>query len=107
MKKYSIACAPGISTKFWANSEITWEEFCDRLKETKRTKEAAAEFPKLPRAERDSIKDVGAFLCGWLENNRRTVESIKSRSMITLDADEAMADLTQRLKTAFLYTVCY
>ena len=86
-----IALAIGISrhAREWQNKTLTWGEFVDRLSRTNRTGETMAEYEKLPKTRQDEIKDVGGFVGGNLEGGRRLAANLKSRQLLTLDADFA------------------
>ena len=46
----------------WKNRDITWEDFKNTVRTTKRTTETVSEFRKMNRARQDAIKDVGGFV---------------------------------------------
>lgn len=75
--------------KFWKNSQIDWFDFVKELSQTTRTRETIGEFMNMKKSEQDNIKDVGGFVCGYLENGKRGTDSVKSRSVVTLDGDFA------------------
>lgn len=85
----------------WKVLTISWEKLVERLSNSRKTSETHAEYMRLKKDDRekaDKIKDIGGFMGGILaEGGRRKAENVKSRSMITLDADNAPADLAERL----------
>lgn len=85
----------------WKVLKISWEKLVERLSNSRKTSETHAEYMRLKKDDRekaDKIKDIGGFMGGILsEGGRRKAENVKSRSMITLDADNAPADLAERL----------
>lgn len=64
MRDLSIAYGNGRTAKFWSNKTIRFDELCDRLRSPIYTSETAEEYPKLPKGQRDDIKDKGGFLRG-------------------------------------------
>lgn len=71
MRDLSIAYGNGRTAKFWSNKTIRFDELCDRLRSPIYTSETAEEYPKLPKGQRDDIKDKGGFVAGHLRDNRR------------------------------------
>lgn len=96
MRDLAIAYGNSCMAKTWSNKTITFDELCERLKVTVRTPETVEEYPKLPKAERDRIKDKGGFVGGQLKDNRRKRETVVSRSMLTLDVDRAEVGFADR-----------
>jgi putative DNA primase/helicase len=76
----------------WKPEYLTWEEFVDRLRKTRRTTEIMAQYDKLDNIHRGKIKDGPAFVGGLVRGGRRKKENVDTRSLITLDADHADAD---------------
>lgn len=89
--------------KVWKNSEITWDEFCERIKNPIITTESVDEYHKLPKKEKDNIKDVGGFVAGHLKDGRRKKDHVYSRSMITLDMDFAKTGIWEDIILLFPY----
>ena len=71
MRDLSIAYGNGRTAKFWSNKTIRFDELCDRLRSPIYTSETAEEYPKLPKGQRDDIKDKGGFVAGHLRDNRQ------------------------------------
>jgi hypothetical protein len=89
MRKLAIAIGNSRCAKKWLNRETGWEELCEQLKVPRRTIETVAEYPKLSKAKRDEIKDVGGFVTGHLHGGKRKINTVAYISMLKLDADEA------------------
>jgi len=53
--------------KKYKNQEQSWDYLKDRNRTPIRTSETVAEFPKLPKAQRDAVKDHGGFVGGWVK----------------------------------------
>lgn len=106
MRDLVIAYGSSCSAKTWSNKTISFEELCRRLEHTVRTSETAREYPKLPKAERDKVKDKGGFVGGHLRDNRRKRENVAYRSMLTHDADHADKDFISRYAAEYKYASC-
>ena len=106
MRDLAIAYGNSCSAKNWSNKTIRFEELCGRLEHTIRTSETVEEYPKLPKAERDKVKDKGGFVGGHLKDNRRKRENVAYRSMLTHDADHADKDFISRYETEHKYASC-
>ncbi len=90
----------------WKNSDISWEDFCSRVKITQRTTETVEEYRKLRKDARDDIKDVGGFVGGHLKEGRRGKGKVLSRSMLTLDMDYGTSGIWEEISTFFPYQCC-
>ena len=88
-RKLLIAIGRSRKASQWQNKEMLWSEFLDKLATTTRTRETVAEYAAMPKGERDTIKDVGGFVSGYLKNGRRNNASVVNRCMLCLDADNA------------------
>ena len=56
----------------------------------------------MPKGERDTIKDVGGFVGGYLKNGKRNNASVVNRCMLCLDADNADPGLMDDLDMTFI-----
>ena len=104
-----IAIGNSCHAKKWSNKTITFDELCKRLETTIRTSESAEEYAKLPKGERDNIKDKGGFVGGALREGLRRGQNVECRSLIMLDGDRVaktfIADYSAHpLYAGFLYT---
>ena len=106
MRNLPIAYGNSCFAKTWPNKTTTFDELCVRLEQTIRTTESVEEYQKLPKAERDRIKDKGGFVGGQLRDNRRKRENVASRSMLTLDCDHADVDFVARFISGCKYAAC-
>ena len=57
--------------KKWKNKEISWEDFCKRVRVPAVTTETVEEYRKMSKKQQDDIKDVGGFVGGHLKEGRR------------------------------------
>ena len=48
------------------NQTLQWSDFAERLSTTVKTQETMQEYMKMGKDEQDRIKDVGAYVGGWL-----------------------------------------
>lgn len=76
----------------WKPEYLTWDEFVDRLRKIRRTKETMAQYDKMSTPAKGKVKDGPAFVGGFIRGGRRKKENIETRSLITLDADYADDD---------------
>ena len=94
MRNLPVAYGNSCFAKTWPNKTILFDELCARLEQTIRTTESIEEYQKMPKAERDRIKDKGGFVGGQLRDNRRKRENVTCRSMLTLDCDHGLTVTT-------------
>lgn len=106
MRELSIAYGNSCFAKTWSNKTISWDELCKRLSTTTRTTESVEEYPNMKKADRDAIKDKGGFVGGQLKNNRRKIDTVVYRSMLTMDADHAEVSFIDRFLQDFHFTSC-
>ena len=109
MRELAIAYGASRQAKTWVNKQISFGALKDRLKVTQRTPESAEEYAKMDKAARDQAKDLGGFVGGTLIGGRRKVDSVQSRSMISLDGDRITSEFLDAFEknmpfAAFLYT---
>ena len=76
----------------WKNRDIMWSLFIQKLSETHKTHETLAEYLKSDKSRQDEIKEYRRFRRGTLSEGRRRADSVLSRSVITLDVDNASRD---------------
>ena len=106
LRNLPIAYGNSCFAKTWTNKTTTFDELCVRLEQTIRTTESVEEYQKLPKTERDRIKDKGGFVGGQLRDNRRKRENVACRSMLALDCDHADAGFIDRFVTGCRYAAC-
>jgi predicted P-loop ATPase len=103
----SIALATGKSRheKHWKNKNILYSSLVEKLSNTTRTPETYTEYKKMPKSERDRIKDVGGFVGGSLKNGRRKAENVANRTLITLDIDYPKGDIWASIELLWDFAV--
>ena len=103
-RRLLIAIGRSRKATVWQNKEILWSELLDKLSSTTRTRESAEEYAHLSKTERDSIKDIGGFVGGYLKNGKRSNSSIVNRCLVCLDADTGDEDLRSDLELSCPFT---
>ena len=84
----TISVAGSRDALYWAPMTLTWAALVERLKTPMAgTESHAAYMRRMPKAQRDKLKDVGGFLGGSLKNGRRKIAAVTGRDLITLDLD--------------------
>ena len=76
----------------WTPELIDWEALCERLLTVTRTAETQAEWDAMSPDQRSAVKDVGGYVGGRLEGERRKADAVKARQLLVLDADYAPSD---------------
>ncbi len=71
----------------WPVSEIMWSEFVEKLRVPVRGTETLGEYLRMKKSKQDELKDVGGFVGGTFEGNRRKVNLVLGRDILTLDLD--------------------
>lgn len=109
MRNLPIAYGNSCQAKLWSNKTITWDALCEKLKTTIRTTDTVEEYPKMKKADKETAKDKGGFVGGKLRDNRRKIETVACRSMLTLDVDHAEVGFIEKFTegcsyAAVLYT---
>lgn len=101
-----IAIGTSRRDRTWINTELTWQEFLERVKCTNRTSETVEEYKRLQKPKRDDIKDVGGFVAGKLKEGIRKNGYVEYRSMLTLDMDYATPDIWDEITLFYDFTCC-
>jgi predicted P-loop ATPase len=105
-RKYSIAVGNSCEAKFWANEEVTFDELCQRLSNTKYTSETVEQYKHFNKEERNKAKDNGGFVGGKLKGTKRGVSEVLFRSMLTLDLDKAKLGFIDKFTAESKYLSC-
>lgn len=71
----------------WPKSIMMWSEFVDRLKNPVRSTETIDQYLALPKSQQDELKDIGGFVGGTFQGNRRKASLVEGRDLISLDMD--------------------
>lgn len=84
--------------KKWKNKQMLWSFLVKKLESPVITPETQAEYKKMSKNDQDKIKDVGGYVGGSLTGGKRGSNTVKDRSIITLDLDFAPYDYFQDLE---------
>ena len=99
--KYDKELRVSLGASRWSTSLPTsamkWSEFCAKLQMPVRGTETLGDFLKMTEAEQDNRKDVGGFVGGVIEGERRKVGNVRSRCLVTLDLDNIPANKTKEI----------
>ena len=103
----SISLASGKSKKeiHWKNKNMLYSALVEKLSTTTRTPETYGEYNKMPKTDRDNIKDVGGFVGGSLKNGRRKAENVANRTLLTLDLDYVNGDVWSSIEMLWEFSV--
>lgn len=81
----------------WIAQDIMWSELCEKLRTPSRSTETLAEYFTLTKSKQDDLKDVGGFVGGTLNGNRRKADAVNGRDLVTLDLDNIQAGVTNEV----------
>lgn len=98
MEKYNVAFGENRKAKKWKNSTITWEELRERLCTPFRTAETQKEYAHMKTVGRANAKDKGGFVAGTLKDGLRRAANVESRSLLTMDVDNASVSFIDEYK---------
>jgi predicted P-loop ATPase len=104
--KFTISVGNSRRDKTWRNIDLTWDEFIDRVKDTRRTNETVDEYKKFSKVKQDEIKDVGGFVGGKLKEGKRKNGYVEYKSMLTLDMDYATRGLWNDISMLYDFSCC-
>lgn len=102
----AIAVAGLCSSKSWQNTSMTWDEFCEKLKNPFRDNVNMPAYMRMSKAEQDKRKDVGGFVGGSLSGSRRLKNGVTGRDLITLDLDNIASGCTDMIVKAVTALNC-
>lgn len=101
-----VAFGESRNTKHWKNRQINWSALIEKLSVSHVTVETHAEYLKFDKKRQDEIKDVGAFVGGYLTGGRRLATTVAHRQLITLDLDSATGMEFETWKLVYGYAAC-
>jgi len=98
-----VTLASGRSKKeiHWKNKNMLYSALLEKLSTTTRTPETYNEYKKMPKTDRDNIKDCGGFVGGSLKNGRRKAENVANRTLLTLDLDYVNGSVWSSIEMLF------
>jgi predicted P-loop ATPase len=74
-------------SKNWQPMQTTVAELYQKLSVPTRGAETLDEYFKMPKKQRDALKDIGGFVGGSLSGTHRKANAVTGRDLITLDFD--------------------
>ncbi|AQS04768.1 virulence-associated E family protein [Clostridium beijerinckii] len=101
----TLATGRSKTSKQWKNKNMIYSALVEKLSHTTRTPETYAEYKKMPKTDRDRIKDVGGFVGGSLKNGRRKAENVANRTLLTLDLDYVNGDVWSSIELLWDFSV--
>ena len=87
-----ISIGQTVSSNCVETKKVPWPEFKKALLKCKRTAETMAEYKRMSKETRDAIKDVGHYVLGPFEDNKRRKVNLMRVEGIVLDADHVGND---------------
>ncbi|HWV28277.1 MAG TPA: virulence-associated E family protein [Dyadobacter sp.] len=82
----------------WHGDKWPWERLVARCYQVHRSDETYATYQAGNQEFKQSKKDVGGFVSGWLDGGRRAKAAVMSKQILTLDVDYARQDFLQVLR---------
>ena len=94
MTDRQIYIATGIKrdAQKWKNNKTTWLWLKEKCSHTNRTPETLAEYKAMNKAAQTERKDVGGFVGGYLNEGRRSKNTVAFRDVLCLDIDYGQPD---------------
>ncbi|MGN0553198.1 MAG: VapE domain-containing protein [Oscillospiraceae bacterium] len=96
-KPLNITIGSSRKTTNWIPQKTMWSELCEKLRTPSRSTETLAEYLTLPKSKQDELKDVGGFVGGTLNGNRRKADAVSGRDLVTLDLDNIQPGMTNSI----------
>jgi predicted P-loop ATPase len=93
-RQITISTAGSRKATKWPPSKLWWSELVERLRTPIRGVETLNAYLALSKSKQDELKDVGGFVAGSLQGNRRKANAVTGRDVITLDLDNIPAGMT-------------
>lgn len=86
-KKINVVVGNSRKATVWNPLTLTVSELYTRLETPMRGTETLAEYLSMSKADQDTRKDIGGFVGGRLNGQRRKADAVLDRSIVTLDFD--------------------
>lgn len=90
-RQITISTAGSRRATKWPPSTLWWSELVERLRVPTRGVETLAAYLAMSKSRQDDLKDVGGFVAGTLQGNRRKAKAVTGRDVVTIDADNVPA----------------
>lgn len=102
----NIAVGAGAQSAQWRNTRIKWSELLEKLSHPIVTKETYDAFMRMSREDQQRVKDVGAFVGGYLSGNKRSKGNLLYRQIVALDADFSHKDMWWDFTNLYTCAAC-
>ncbi len=86
-KQLTVTVGNSRKSTSWNPLTLTVSELYSRLEKPMRGTETQAEYLAMSKADQDNRKDIGGFVGGRLNGQRRKADSVIDRCIVTLDFD--------------------
>lgn len=96
-RKLMISTAGSRRATLWPKSSILWSEFVEKLKTPVRSRETMDQYLSMSKSQQADLKDVGGFVGGTFQNDRRKSSYVEGRDLVTLDLDNIPAGQTMEI----------
>lgn len=103
----TLATAKSARSTNWKSKRETWEDLVNRLSKAHHTDETVKEYAAMSKDEQGRIKDVGAFVGGYIKGGRRLKGAIQHRQLIALDIDFAFDGMLKKIHALRVAYVAY
>lgn len=96
-KEIVICTAGSRKATVWKPQKLMWSGFINKVSQFHESPETVREFKAMKPSQQDELKDVGGYVGGELIGTRRKADSVASRCLVTLDADNIASGETERV----------
>lgn len=93
-RKITITTGASRKSQVWKPQSSLWSELVARLGNPVRSTETLGQYLSFPKSKQDELKDVGGFVGGIFNGERRKSDKVTGRDLITLDMDSIPAEHT-------------
>lgn len=94
-RQITISAGSSRYAKEWRPQTLLISEMWDRLRHPVRSQETQTQYLAMTKSQQDTLKDIGGFVGGTLNGQRRKAGAVAGRDLITLDLDNIPAGETQ------------
>lgn len=101
MRLLTISKTPRYAQSRLQREEVTWDWLAERLQKVKRSSETLSEYLAWDQAKQLEAKDIGGYIPGAFEADRRKALGLQFRSAITLDIDKHAEGFEAKLPVVF------
>lgn len=106
MRMLTISVAESRFSKDMTRKSVSWEKLCARLSKPKPLGLTMAQYQALSRDDQLAKKDVGYYVGGWFEHDKRRKMELVGRDLIAFDIDEAAPGVEMIVRDA-LFPLAY